>query len=108
MIDVTRDDIAADLESFLKKRFQIPDNDPDFTRDANLWEAGFVDSSGVAEMITHLERSFRLAIPDSVLFSPQFATINGIASLLWRLRSEPAVQSTGSSLHGESPECSHP
>ena len=102
MIDATRDAITLNLESFIKKRFQIPDNDPDFTRDANLWEAGFVDSSGVAEMITHLERSFRLTIPDSVLFSPEFSTINGIASLLGRLQTGTAGQPNAASLPQES------
>jgi acyl carrier protein len=107
MIDARRDAITLNLESFIKKRFQIPDNDPDFTRDANLWEAGFVDSSGVAEMITHLERSFHLTIPDSVLFSPQFSTINGIASLLGRLQTGTAGQPTAASLPQESREYSN-
>jgi acyl carrier protein len=108
MINATRDAIALDLESFIKKRFQIPDHDPDFTWDANLWEAGFVDSSGVAEMITHLERSFHVTIPDSVLFSPQFSTINGIASLLWRLQPASAVQPSAASLPHDSREYSNP
>ena len=102
MADVTRDDIAANLESFVKKRFQIPDNDSDFTRDANLWDAGFVDSSGVAEMIAHLERSFHVAIPDSVLFSPDFSTINGIAFLLRRLQTAAPDQTAAASLLPES------
>jgi acyl carrier protein len=103
MTDVTRDAIAAELESFIRKRFQISDQDPDFTRDANLWDAGFVDSSGVVEMIAHLERSYDIAIPDSVLFSPEFSTVNGIASLLRRLQTGTADQPAGAPLLEESP-----
>lgn len=93
MADMTGNDIANILESFIRKRFQVPDNDPEFSRDVNLWEAGFVDSSGVVEMIVHLETSVHVTVPDSVLFSPHFSTINGMSSLLERLQAEGAVRS---------------
>lgn len=78
----TREEIAGTLETFIRRRFQVPDSDRQFTRDANLWDGGFVDSSGVLEMILHLETTFRLTLPESVLFSPQFSSINGISSLV--------------------------
>jgi acyl carrier protein len=102
MADVTCETIAADLEAFIKKRFHIPDHDPDFTRDVNLWDAGFVDSSGVVEMIAHLERTFSTAIPDSVLFSPEFSTVNGIALLIKRLLTGTTEQPAPASLFRES------
>lgn len=90
---MTGEDIATVLESFIRTRFQVSNDDPAFTRDVNLWEEGFVDSSGVVEMLMHLETSLDVTIPNTVLFSPQFSTINGISSLLERLQADGAVQS---------------
>lgn len=82
---------AADrLEAFVRRRFQVPDNDPEFTRDANLWEQGYVDSTGLVELLAFLEETFGVRIPDELLFSPDFASINGIAACLARLQGPSA------------------
>jgi hypothetical protein len=58
----------------------------------NLWEEAYVDSVGVVELIVHLERRWEVELPDEVVFDPEFASVNGIARLVRRLRASPAAR----------------
>jgi acyl carrier protein len=77
---------ARDIERFIRERFQIADNEAGFTRRVNLWEEGYVDSLGVVEVIAFLEQRFRVALPEEVVFSPDFTTIDDIARFVVSLR----------------------
>lgn len=77
--------IADDLERFIRGRFLIPAEDPVFSREVNLWEEGYVDSTGVVEVIAHLEGQLGLRIPEELLFDPDFVRIDGMARLLAEL-----------------------
>lgn len=81
---------AAALEAFIRENFSLDDDDPYFDRDINLWEQGYVDSMGAVEVIAFLEKSFGTSIPEHVLFSPDFTSINGMAKAMFALSHEPA------------------
>jgi acyl carrier protein len=73
------DHAARDIERFLRDRFEIADHEAGFTRRVNLWEEGYVDSLGVVEVIAFLEKRFRVKLPEEVVFSPEFTSIDDIA-----------------------------
>lgn len=75
-------DMAARIESFIRQHFRIADDDRGFSRDAHLFESAYVDSAGVVELIMFLESTFRVTLEDEQIFSEQFTSINGIATLL--------------------------
>lgn len=85
----TPERVAEDLERFIRRQFQIPASDEQFTRHVNLWEAGYVDSIGVAEVIAFLEDTFEVRIPGDTLFDPDFVHIEGMARIIHGLRAEP-------------------
>lgn len=91
------DEIAAAIESFIRIRFQVSPTDTGFTRQAHLWEAGYIDSMGVVELIQHLETTFDVMIPADVLFAPEFATVDGIAACVASLElpSSDSVRAAG-------------
>ena len=74
--------IAPMIEAFIKKERQVPDNDPRFTRDANLFDLGFVDSMGFIQLLAFIESTFHMTFDVDRLFSPDFTTINGITKLI--------------------------
>jgi acyl carrier protein len=76
---------ARDIERFIRQRFQIADDEAGFTRRVNLWEEGYVDSLGVVEVIAFLEQRFRIALPEDVVFSPSFTSIDDIACVVVNL-----------------------
>jgi acyl carrier protein len=91
MMHATRSDIvAAALEAFIRERFQVPETDGRFDRRVNLWDEGYVDSMGVVEIIEYLEQSYRIKIPEEVLFSPDFTHIEGISSFVVALEASAA------------------
>ena len=82
----TPEGVAQALELFIRHQFQVPPRDDQFTRVVNLWEAGYVDSIGVAEVIAFLEDTFAVTIPPETLFDPDFVHIDGIGRIVHGLR----------------------
>jgi len=77
---------AHQIESFVRDRFHIADDDRLFGREVNLWEEGYVDSLGVVEMIEFLEQRFAVKLPEEAIFSPDFTSIDGIARTVVSLK----------------------
>lgn len=75
-------DVARVVDGFIREHFQIADDDPAFSRDAHLFEGGFVDSAGVVELLMFLESTFGVTLDDQHIFSDDFTTINGITAIL--------------------------
>lgn len=70
--------VAAELETFLCEQFPAT-TAGGVGRDVDLFEEGIVDSVGVAETLSHIEERYQIEIPDEVLLSDDFTTIDGIA-----------------------------
>jgi acyl carrier protein len=79
---------ASALEEFIRENFQVGDDDPYFTHDVSLWDEGYVDSTGLVEVITFIEEEFGVTVTDEMLFSPDFTTISGMARMIGELDPE--------------------
>lgn len=60
----------------------MSDDDPAFTREAHLFDGGFVDSIGLVQLITFLESTFDIAVDEDMLMSEDFTTVGGISALV--------------------------
>lgn len=78
-------DVADSVETFVRQQFNVSDSDPGFNRAVDLFESGYVDSVGVAELLEYLTQEFEVEIPENDLFSDDFSSIDGIASMVARL-----------------------
>ena len=78
-------EIASVVERFIEKQFRVIDAGPAL-RSMHLFESGFVDSAGVVELIAFLESTFKIRLGDDQVFSDDFTTINGIASIVDSMR----------------------
>ena len=83
--------IAEQIEQFVRSQFSVSPSDIRFNRQVSLWEAGYVDSVGVAELMEFLEDRFRVRVPDEHMFSPDFTHIDGIAQIVYRLGADRPV-----------------
>lgn len=81
-------EIADQLLEFIRTRFRVAADDDVFGVDVHLFEEGYVDSTGVIELLAHIEQSFVVTLPDDVLFSEEFVTVRGMAELVARARAE--------------------
>ena len=78
-------EIASVVERFIEKQFRVIDVGPTL-RSMHLFESGFVDSAGVVELISFIESTFKITLGDDQVFSDDFTTINGIASIVDSMR----------------------
>lgn len=85
MTPITPEACAAALEAFIRESFQVEASDQYFDRNVNLWDEGYVDSTGLVEVIAFLEETFGVTIPDEMLFAPGFTSIAGISELIAEL-----------------------
>lgn len=84
-------DVANELEAFIRESFGIADDDPGFSRSVDLFDAGYVDSVGLVETLAHVTQRFGVSVPDEALLSDAFATIDGMALVIARLRQQQAA-----------------
>jgi acyl carrier protein len=82
---MTEADVADRTEAWVREQFSVNARDPRFARDVDLFENGYVDSVGLAELIGFLEEEFGVEISDEVLVSDEFGSIEGIAAAVCRL-----------------------
>jgi acyl carrier protein len=82
----SEEQVARDIEVFVRERFQVADDDTVFSRRVNLFNEGYVDSVGVIEVIAFLEQRFQVKLPEDVVFSAEFTNIDGIAHYVFTLR----------------------
>jgi acyl carrier protein len=77
--------IAARIETFVRSQFDIDSADSGFDRTVDLFELGYVDSVGFAELLAFFDEEFGVNIPDDDLLSEEFLRIDGMAKIVSRL-----------------------
>ena len=75
--------IERRIEEFICSNFSISPTDPGFGREVDLFEGGYVDSVGVVELLEFLSKEFGVEIPDDDLLADEFASIGGIARIVY-------------------------
>jgi acyl carrier protein len=82
---VNQSEVAGRIEQFVRTQFSISPSDPGFGPGADLFDGGYVDSVGLAELLAYIEEEFGVAVPDDDLLAEDFATIEGMARTVVRL-----------------------
>jgi len=80
--DISRSSIAAALEKFIRESAQVPEEDSEFGRSAQLFDSGYVDSLGIVALMVFIETSFGIELAEEDLFDIRFATIDGISEII--------------------------
>ena len=74
--------VAVTLEEFVRKEGRVNADDPDFTRQVNLFQSGYLDSLGTVHLIMLIEDVFQVELSDDVLADPAFVSIDGISAIV--------------------------
>jgi acyl carrier protein len=82
---MSQPEIVARIEGFVRSNFSVSETDPHFGPEADLFEGGYVDSVGLAEVLGFIEDEFGVAVPDEELLADEFATIAGMSRTVRRL-----------------------
>jgi acyl carrier protein len=77
--------IADLIEAFIRAEFDVNPSDNGFDRTADLFELGYIDSVGFAELLAFLAEEFGVDVPEEYLLSEGFGRIDGMAEIVNRL-----------------------
>jgi methoxymalonate biosynthesis acyl carrier protein len=78
-------DVAAVLEqldTFVRKRFDVAGDDPDFTKDVHLFDYGYLDSFGAQALIEHVETTYQIKVSDTDLVKYPLNTLTEISKFI--------------------------
>jgi acyl carrier protein len=73
--------VKSEIRQFITDRFLFGD-DKKLGDDDSLLEAGIIDSTGILELIGHLEERYSIKVNDDELVPENLDTITGIAAFL--------------------------
>ena len=77
------DEITARLDEFIRERCEVGD-DPEYSLDVNLFDAGFLDSMGAVEVVTFAEGAFGVEISQKDITLYPMNSVNEIAEVVGR------------------------
>jgi D-alanine--poly(phosphoribitol) ligase subunit 2 len=78
----TIDHIMTELRDFIRTRFKVPSDDPDFTDDVHLFDYGYIDSFGAVELTNFVKGQFAVDVKESDLIAYPMNTIREIAQFV--------------------------
>lgn len=82
------DTIANRIETFVRTQFEVSPADDGFGRSIDLFELGYVDSVGFAELLAFFSEEFEVEVPEGDLLSEEFLSIDGMAQIVSRLMAD--------------------
>jgi methoxymalonate biosynthesis acyl carrier protein len=85
---INADQIAQELERFIRDHFKVPADDPDFSQDVHLFDYGYVDSFGAVELNTFVEEHFGVKISQSDLIAYPLNSVKEIAAFVTQRKSQ--------------------
>ena len=86
--NVRIDNIISELRSFIRSRFSVPESDTDFNDHIDLFNYGYIDSLGAADLTSFIERHYGIKFSDTDWVSEPLSNITEIAQFVWKRRSE--------------------
>ena len=82
---MNQQNIADRIEAFVRAEFEVSPRDNGFDRTVDLFELGYIDSVGFAELLAFFAEEFGVDVPEEELLSENFARIDGMAHIVSRL-----------------------
>ena len=77
---MAQDEIVARIRGFITENFLFRGDGPGLADEDSLLEAGMIDSTGILELVTFLERGFGIAVADAEIVPENLDSIAAIVS----------------------------
>ncbi|MBP6631933.1 MAG: acyl carrier protein [Kofleriaceae bacterium] len=84
MAVVSRDDVQRDVVAFIVQNFLFGNQAEAPTPEASFMATGLIDSTGVLELVAHLEASYGIAVADDELVPANLDSVASIAAFVVR------------------------
>jgi acyl carrier protein len=84
------EEVERDLRGYVVGNFLFGRDEPSLGNGDSLMERGVVDSTGVLELIQHLEASYGIKVEDEDLIPDNLDSISNLARFVLRKTERPA------------------
>lgn len=74
--------ILEELETHIRKRYEIEEDDDDFGVDVHLFDYGYVDSIGATALIAHIEKAYDIQVTNQDMMLYPLNTVKEIATFI--------------------------
>ena len=74
-------DVEATIRHFIVRNIMLKQDDSAIENDAPLLESGIINSFGIVELVSFIEKEFGVTIPDHDIIPENFQSVRSIASL---------------------------
>lgn len=76
--------LKTDLRQYVVDNFLFGKTDAAFTDDVSFLEKGLIDSTGVLEIVAHLEEKYGVSVEDEELIPQNFDSVDNLAAYVAR------------------------
>ena len=74
--------IKTELRNYIREKYRVPADDPDFNDTVHLYDYGYVDSFGSVQLKSFVESKFSVQFSQSDLTSIPLNTVEQMASFV--------------------------
>ncbi|TVY09392.1 acyl carrier protein [Paenibacillus cremeus] len=75
-------ELLEELEAHIKTRYEIEEDDDEFTPDVHLFDYGYIDSIGATALIAHIEKTYGIQVTNQDLMLYPLNTVREIAQFI--------------------------
>jgi acyl carrier protein len=83
-------EIKTQLMNFIKSNFLLGADSKIFGDDVSLLEAGIIDSTGVMELVSFIEETFKVKVEDEELMPDNLDSLNKLTNYVMRKKDNAA------------------
>ena len=76
--------LKTELRQYIIENFLFGQDDAVLTDDVSFLEQGLIDSTGVLEIVAHLEQTYGVSVEDEELVPQNFDSVNNLAAYVSR------------------------
>lgn len=82
--------LKTELRQYVIENFLFGQDSAVLTDDVSFLEQGLIDSTGVLEIVAHLEQTYRVSVEDEELIPLNFDSVNNLAAYVSRKTGRPS------------------
>jgi acyl carrier protein len=82
---MTTSDVTAvrqEIDGFIRTKFNVAADDPNFGNDVHLFDHGYLDSFSAQELIEHLESHYQIQVKNEDLIKYPLNTLDEISAFV--------------------------
>ena len=76
------DQVKGEIEGYLTKQFLFDFDNKNITSETDLFKSGIIDSFGCVEMVSFLEKKYKIKVSDEELLSDSIRSLDALTNFI--------------------------